>query len=38
MSVVLVNGSPHLKGCTFNALNEVAKALNENGIKKKYFK
>ncbi|KAK8865207.1 hypothetical protein M9Y10_010744 [Tritrichomonas musculus] len=37
MSVVLLNGSPHLKGCTFNALNEVAKALNENGIKTEIF-
>ena len=37
MSVVLVNGSPLKNGCTFYALSEVAKTLNENGIKKKYF-
>lgn len=32
MKVLLVNGSPHLKGCTYTALNEVAKALNADGI------
>ena len=37
MSVVLVNGSPHAKGCTFSALSEIAKTLNENGIKTEIF-
>lgn len=32
MKVLLINGSPHLKGCTFTALNEVAKTLNQEGI------
>lgn len=32
MKVLLVNGSPHAKGCTYTALSEVAKTLNEEGI------
>ncbi len=32
MKVVLLNGSPHTKGCTYTALNEVSRGLNENGI------
>lgn len=32
MKVILVNGSPHAKGCTYTALREVEKALNKNGI------
>lgn len=36
MKVLLVNGSPHVKGCTATALGEVAKALNECGIETKY--
>lgn len=32
MKVLLINGSPHPKGCTFTALGEVEKTLNENGI------
>lgn len=32
MKVLLVNGGPHPKGCTNRALEEVAKALNEEGI------
>ncbi|WP_321417444.1 flavodoxin family protein [uncultured Methanomethylovorans sp.] len=32
MKVLLVNGSPHEKGCTYTALTEVAKTLNEEGI------
>ena len=32
MKVLLVNGSPHEKGCTYTALEEVAKTLNEEGI------
>ena len=33
MKVVLVNGSPHAKGCTYTALREVEKALWEDDIK-----
>ena len=29
MKVLLVNGSPHKEGCTYTALTEVAKTLNE---------
>ena len=32
MKVLLVNGSPHQKGCTYTALSEVASALKEEGI------
>lgn len=32
MNVILINGSPHANGCTFTALNEVAKTLNNEGI------
>ncbi len=32
MQVLLVNGSPHAKGCTFTALSEVAGALEKAGI------
>ncbi len=32
MKVLLVNGSPHKNGCTYTALCEVAKALNEENI------
>ena len=32
MKVLLINGSPHEKGCTYTALNEVAKALAARGI------
>ena len=32
MKVLMLNGSPHEKGCTYTALAEVSKALNENGI------
>lgn len=32
MKVLLINGSPHQKGCTYTALSEVASALNEEGI------
>jgi multimeric flavodoxin WrbA len=37
MKVILVNGSPHEKGCTFTALNEVARTLNEEGITTEFF-
>ena len=32
MKVLLVNGSPHPEGCTRRALDEVAKALTQDGI------
>lgn len=37
MKVMLVNGSPHHEGCTYTALQEVAKALNADGIETKNF-
>lgn len=32
MKVLLLNGSPHAKGCTFTALSEVADTLKQEGI------
>ena len=32
MKVLLINGSPNAHGCTYTALSEVAKTLEENGI------
>ena len=32
MKVLLVNGSGHVEGCTYTALEEVAAALENNGI------
>lgn len=37
MKVLLVNGSPHMKGCTYTALQEVAEALEKNGISTEIF-
>lgn len=37
MKVMLVNGAPHEKGCTYTALSEVAKTLNELGIDTEIF-
>ena len=37
MKVLLVNGSPNQEGCTFTALSEVAKTLNENSIETEFF-
>lgn len=37
MKVVLVNGSPHPKGCTFTALSEIAAILNEKGVETEFF-
>lgn len=37
MKVVLVNGSPNEKGCTYTALCEVEKTLRENGIDTEIF-
>ena len=32
MKVLLLNGSPHAKGCTFTALDIVAKELEQSGV------
>jgi multimeric flavodoxin WrbA len=37
MKVILINGSPHPKGCTYTALMEVSKTLNEEGIETEIF-
>ena len=37
MKVLLINGSPHEKGCTYTALAEVAKTLEEQGIETTLF-
>lgn len=37
MKVLLLNGSPHKNGCTYTALSEVAKVLNENDIETEIF-
>ena len=37
MKVILVNGSPHEKGCTYTALCEAKKVLEENGIEGEIF-
>ncbi len=37
MKVILVNGSPREKGCTYTALKEVEGALNRNGIETEMF-
>lgn len=37
MNVILVNGSPHPKGCTFTALKTVGEALEDEGIETQIF-
>ena len=37
MKVILVNGSPHAKGCTYTALCEVAETLEKQGIETEIF-
>jgi multimeric flavodoxin WrbA len=37
MNVLLINGSPHEKGCTYTALAEVAGELNKNGIETRIY-
>lgn len=32
MNVLMINGSPHEKGCTYTALNEIAGELDKNGV------
>ncbi len=37
MKVLLFNGSPHKKGCTFTALEEISKTLREEGIESEIY-
>lgn len=37
MKVLLINGSPKTNGCTYTALTEVAKELENNGIETEIF-
>jgi len=37
MKVLLINGSPHEKGCTYTALEEVGRTLNTEGIETQIF-
>lgn len=37
MKVLLVNGGPHKEGCTYTALQEVAKELNKERIETEIF-
>lgn len=37
MKVLLVNGSPRAKGCTYTALTEVAAALDADGVQTEIF-
>jgi len=37
MKVLLVNGSPHVHGCTYTALEEVSKTLQAEGIETEIF-
>ncbi len=37
MKVILVNGSPHEKGCTYTALCEIQNTLNKSGIDSEIF-
>ena len=37
MKVLLINGSPHEKGCTYTALTAVAEAIRENEIETQIY-
>lgn len=37
MKVLLINGSPNEKGCTFTALSEIVKSLNKNEIETEIY-
>ena len=37
MKVLLVNGSPNARGCTYTALSEVAETLGQKGIESQIF-
>ncbi len=35
--VLLINGSPHVKGCTYTALREMEKIFEENGVETEWL-
>lgn len=37
MKVLLINGSPNEKGCTYTALDEIARTLNSEGIESEIY-
>lgn len=37
MKVLLINGSPNKQGCTYTALNEMSKVLNDEGIETEIY-
>jgi multimeric flavodoxin WrbA len=37
MKALLINGSPHQKGCTYTALQQVEQGLGESGVEAEYF-
>ncbi|MDD3141051.1 MAG: flavodoxin family protein [Lachnospiraceae bacterium] len=37
MKVLLINGSPHAKGCVYTALSEIEKTLEKNGVESTIF-
>lgn len=37
MKVMLINGSPHARGCTYTALREAADALERNGVETEWM-
>ena len=37
MKVMLINGSPHERGCTDTALHEAGRMLEQAGIQTEYF-
>ena len=37
MKVLLINGSPHEKGCTYTALSLIAKELNDAGAEQRFL-
>ena len=37
MKIMLINGSPHANGCTYTALEEMAKVMNTEGIETQVF-
>ena len=37
MKVLLINGSPHINGCTYTALEEIAQTLKNEGVSSEIF-
>ena len=37
MKVLLINGSPHEKGCTYTALDQAAGPLHQAGVETDFF-